>query len=201
MFYINKYIFAFTSIFLLQIISVHFNRCFAQQIKFSPEQMIFKGDVVTKSNSVDYCTKGWLSNMPEGSVILGVNPKSCDVNDWHGLTASLQFNIQNQSFPIIGVLKISWPDRDGKGLHSPLKDKKTVIQYDKQTIWTKPSEIHGSVSNDFYVSEHQPIQISIVISDSKPHTFTFIIPEKTAWDIGNIELLLFDYPLNMPKEK
>jgi hypothetical protein len=190
-------------IWMLTAISIYYAFsyiCLAQQIKFSPEQMIFKGDVVTKSNSIDYCTKSWLSFMPEGSVILGINPKSCNPNEWHGLTANLHFNTQDQQYPIIGVLKISWTDRDGKGLHSPYKDKKVVIQLDGQTIWSKSTTIVGSENNDYYVSEHLPIQLSIVIRDSKEHLFTIIMPDSTAWDISELELLLFDFPLNMKRE-
>lgn len=173
------------------------NICLAQQMEFSPDQMIFKGDVVTKNNSIGACTNDWLTNTPESSIILGVNPISCNPQDWRGVTASLHFNVKNQSFPIMCVIRISWPDRDGKGLHSPYKGKNAIIQFDGQTIWSKRTEIQSKYNNDSYAAEHEPIQTTVVIKDAGPHTFTFIVPEKTAWDISNIELLFFDYPKNI----
>jgi len=173
------------------------NSCSAQQITFIPEKMILKGDFTTRSNSIDYCSNTWVNNMPDGSVILGANPKSCCPKDWHGATAKIQFDLKRESLPIIGVLRISWPDRDGKGLHSSEKDKKIIIQFDGQTIWSKRTEICGSNNKDFYAAEHEPIQTTVVLRNKGTHSFTIIIPDKTAWDISRIELLLFEYPINM----
>jgi exo-beta-1,3-glucanase (GH17 family) len=173
------------------------NFCYAQQLEFSPNQMIFKGDVATKNNSIGSCTNVLLTNMPEGSIILGVNPISCNPQDWHGAIATLHFNIQNRSFPIVCVLRISWPDRDGKGLHSPYKGKNTIIQFDGQTIWSKRTEIPSKNNNDLYAAEHEPIQTTVVLRDTADHTFTFIVSEKTEWEISSIELLIFEYPKNM----
>lgn len=170
--------------------------CFAQQMEFVPDKMIPKGDVTTRKNSIGRCTNAWMTNMPDGSIILGVNPTSCNPNDWHGAAATVQFTVESKSFPIIGVLRISWPDRDGKGLHSPYRGKISIIKFDGDTIWSKRTEIIGS-NNDFYAAEHECVQATVVLRDEGPHNFTFVIPEKTAWDISRVELLLYDYPRNM----
>lgn len=181
----------------IQYFNIFMNCIYAQQLSFVPEQMIIKGDVVTKNNSIGYCTNKWFSNIKEGSIVLGANPKSCNPRDWKGASASFKFHVQQQKFPVIGVLKISWMERDGKGLHSLYKDNNIIIQLDRQTIWSKKTEILNSTNNDFYAAEHEPIQTTIVIKDTLLHIISFIIPENAAWDISSIELSFFDYPKNM----
>lgn len=182
---------------VLQGLYSYITTCYAQKLSFIPDQMEFKGDVVTKNNSVGFCTNERVSNSPDGSIILGINPKSCNPLDWKGGSATFRFNVQQQTFPVLTVLKISWPDMDGKGIHSQFKGNKIKIQLDGQTIWSKRIELLSSSNSDYYAAEHEPIQTTIVIRDSATHTITIITPENSSWDISNCEILFYDYPKSL----
>ena len=170
---------------------------FAQVRRITPERLIFDGDVTTQSNAIDSCTKAWIAEMPKGSILLGVNPKSCNPNEWIGANAKITFNIDQRSFPLICVLKISSNECEDKGLHSPDRNKITRIQFDGKTIWSKRTEIQNSYTNNFYAADQEPIQTTAVLRTAGSHEFTIIVPEKTAWKISQVELFFYDYPQTM----
>lgn len=164
-----------------------------QKITIIPNTMILSGDAATSKNTLGYCTEKWLSNMPHGSVILGVNPTSCEPADWKGGTAKAKIFLPDVYSPTIYALKISWPDCEGKGLHSPKPQQTATIMLNGQKIWSKKTSIQSTFSN-YYAAEHEPIVTTFVITKSDTHTLVFSVPEHTAWDLGTIELIPYRYP-------
>jgi hypothetical protein len=53
-------------------------------LRVTPDQLALQGDVATVSNTLGQCTRAWLAGMPAGSILLGVNPASCNPADWRG---------------------------------------------------------------------------------------------------------------------
>jgi exo-beta-1,3-glucanase (GH17 family) len=162
-------------------------------ISIIPKAMKLSGDVATKSNTVNYCTEPWIKNMPDGSIILGVNPISCNPDDWQGGSASLDIFLPDIYSPTVWVLSLSWPDRDGKGLHSPIVDRTARIIFDGRILWSKSTKFR-STYNDFYAAEHDPILTTIIVSGSSTHVLTLEGPRNTAWDLSEIELTPYPYP-------
>ena len=162
-------------------------------ITIIPDQMNFNGDAVTQASSVGHCTESWLSSMPAGSVILGVDPTSCDPLDWDGVSASVSVSLPNVYSSTIYVLALSWPDRDGKGLHSPLKNQTASILFDGHPVWSKRTT-NLSDFGDYYGAQHESIKTTLVVTQSSTHTLTFVLPAKTAWDLSNIELTAYALP-------
>ena len=162
-------------------------------ITIVPDQMVFTGDVATKANSVGQCTESWLSNTPEGSIIIGVNPTSCNPQDWMGGSASTEVHLEDIYEPTVWTLKLFWPDRDGKGLHSPEKNRLGSITLDDKPLWSKRTT-ESSTFNDYYAAEHKPILTTIVVTQSITHTISFSVSPHTAWDFSEIELTAHPYP-------
>jgi exo-beta-1,3-glucanase (GH17 family) len=162
-------------------------------ISISPSQMSFDGDIATKANTVGHCTESWLSTMPEGSIILGVDPNSCDPLDWDGASASVSVFLPNVYPRTIYVLELSWPDQDGKGLHSPLKNQTASILFDNHPVWNKKTSDLGDFG-DYYGAQHESIKTTVVVSQSSTHTLSFTVPPKTAWDLSKIELRAYAMP-------
>ncbi len=158
-----------------------------------PDQMSLSGDVSTQANTVGHCTEGWLSNTPAGSIILGVDPLSCQPTDWDGASISTQVFLDAPYTPTLYVLKLSWPDREGKGLHSPKKNQTAVISLDGHTLWGKRTTQLGTF-NDYYGAEHESILTTIVVTQSMTHTLTISVPPQTAWDLSEIKLTAYPYP-------
>lgn len=157
-------------------------------IEFVPDQLSLAGDVATITNTVGNCTESWLSNAPTGTIILGVDPASCNPADWNGGSVTADIFLPNVYTQTIEVLKISWPDRDGKGLHSPIKNKQATITLDGKFLWGKRTT-QLSTFNDFYAAEHEPILTTIVLTQSITHTLRISVPPNTAWDVSKIELV------------
>ncbi|MCS7226467.1 MAG: hypothetical protein NZ821_05680, partial [Gloeomargarita sp. SKYB31] len=78
--------------------------------------MEITGDVTTRSNCQHPTVCSWLENTPEGTIMLGVDPASPNPRDWDGGVATAEVFLPNLYERTLVVLKISWPDREGKGL-------------------------------------------------------------------------------------
>lgn len=158
-----------------------------------PDQLILTGDVATRANTVGQCTESWVSNMPVGSIILGVNPLSCSPSDWRSGSATANVFLPNVYSTTVYTLKLSWPDREGKGLHSPNRNKTATITLDGRPLWAKRTT-QVSTFNDYYAAQHEPILTTIVVTQSLTHTLTISVPTRTAWDISGIEFYRSPYP-------
>lgn len=89
----------------------------------APDEMSVSGDVVfcDAANIPNQTVASWCDNLPEDSIMLGVNPNSSLPEEWDGATAVATIAIQNISAPTVAVISIGWEIRDGKGIHSPQK--------------------------------------------------------------------------------
>jgi exo-beta-1,3-glucanase (GH17 family) len=161
-------------------------------IELVPDQMILTGDVATRDNCTHPIVCSWLEDTPTGTIILGVDPTSPDPLTWDGGSATAEIPLTDFS-PAVLVLKLSWPDRDGKGLHSPEQDGTGTITLDGRPLWGKRT-IHLGTLNDYYAAEHEPILTTIVLTQSITHTLTFSVSARTAWDLSQIELSAYSYP-------
>ena len=159
-------------------------------ITIIPDQMTFSGDVATKTNTVGRCTEGWLSTMPAGSIILGVDPASCNPQDWNGASASVNVSLPNVYPSTVYVLELSWPDREGKGLHSPLNNQTAVIFFDGHPVWSKRTTSLSDFG-DYYGAQHESIKTTLVVTQTSTHTLNFVLPEKTVWDLSSIKLTAY----------
>jgi exo-beta-1,3-glucanase (GH17 family) len=162
-------------------------------INLVPDQMTLTGHVATQSNTVGQCTEPWLSGTPGGTIILGVNPASCDPAAWNGGAATTQVFLPNVYSSTVYVLKLSWPDRDGKGLHSPQRNRTATITFDGRTVWEKRT-VHFGTFGDYYAAQHGPIVTTLVVTQSLTHTLAISVPARTAWDVSQIELRASAYP-------
>jgi exo-beta-1,3-glucanase (GH17 family) len=158
-----------------------------------PDQLTLTGNVATRDNSKGQCTAPWLANTPVGSIILGVNPQSCNPADWNGGTATAQIVLPDIYGPTVLALKIAWPDRDGKGIHSPEKNRTASIFLDSRRLWDIRTTSENTFG-DFYAAEHNPILTTIVLTQTAVHTLRFVVPPHTAWDISQIELSAYPVP-------
>ena len=159
----------------------------------APDQLTLIGDVTTRANSLGRCTEPWLVNTPPGSIILGVDPGSCSPADWDGGAAVAQLLLPDVYAPTVLVLKIPWPDRDGKGLHSPERNRVGSITLDGRPLWDKRTA-EMSTFGDYYAVQHEPILTTIVLTGTAVHTLRFSVPPRTAWDISRIELIAYPAP-------
>ena len=158
-----------------------------------PDQMALAGEVTTNANCVDPVVCSWLDDTPMGSIMLGVDPGSPDTEDWSGGSATAEVFLTDVYSPTVLVLALSWPDRDGKGLHSPVENRTATITLDGRPLWAKrTTEI--STFGDFYAAEHQPILTTIVVTQSTTHTLVISVPSATAWDLSQIRLTAYPYP-------
>ena len=165
----------------------------AYTIELVPDQMTLTGDVTTRANCVHPTVCSWLEDTPTGTIILGVNPTSPDPITWGGGSATAEVFLPDVYSPTVLVLKLSWPDRDGKGLHSPEHDRTGTITLDGRPLWGKRTT-HLSTSNHYYAAEHEPILTTVVLTQSITHTLSFSVPARTAWDLSRIELSAYPYP-------
>jgi len=163
-------------------------------IELVPDQMMLSGHVATLTNTIGYCPDPWLSDMPAGSIILGVKPTSCDPADWEGGSATVEISLTDHYSPTVLVLKLSWPDRDGKGLRSPELDRMGAITLDGRPLWGKRTTRLSTLNDYYYAAEHEPILTTIVLTQSITHTLTFSVSARTAWDLSRIELSAYPYP-------
>jgi exo-beta-1,3-glucanase (GH17 family) len=154
--------------------------------------MILTGDVTTRTNC-DPPVCSWLDNTPTGTIMLGVDPTSPYTSAWDGGTATAEVFLPNVYTRTVVVLKLSWPDRDGKGLRSPERNRLGAITLDGWRLWHKRTT-DLSTSNDYYAAEHEPILTSMVLTQSITHTLSFSVSARTAWDLSQIELIAYPYP-------
>lgn len=165
-------------------------------ISLIPDQLRLIKDVATKTNTIGNCTEPWLSKAPDGSIIIGVNSKSCDPKSWKGGSVQAEVFLPDLYSPTIYVIELSWPDLEGKGLHSPFQNQMVMMTLDDQQIWSK-STLELSAYNDYYAAEHEPIKTTIVITKSDTHNLTISVPANTAWDLSKIQLIAYPYPKSM----
>jgi len=162
-------------------------------ILISPNQMQFSGDVTSSANCANTEVCSWLEDTPIGTVLLGVDPASSNPADWDGGTLTMNVSLPNIYPQTLLVLKLSWPDQDGKGLHSPQKNEMGTITLDGKQLWTKRTT-DLSTYNDYYAAEHEPILTTIVLTQSIDHTLAISVSAHTAWDLSQIELIAYPYP-------
>ncbi|MBI4675793.1 MAG: hypothetical protein HY741_29490 [Chloroflexi bacterium] len=167
-------------------------------ITLVPDQLTLSGDAATQANTIGQCTEGWLSNMPPGSIILGVDPTSCNPADWDGGSAQATVSLPDPFAKTVWVLKLSWLDNNGnflagKGLHSPDQNRAATITFDGQTVWGKRTT-QQSTFGDYYAAEFEPIMMTLMTTQAADHTLTISVPPRTAWDLSEIKLIAYPYP-------
>jgi len=162
-------------------------------IEIVPNQMALSGDYATEDNCDHDLVCRWLTNAPSGTLLLGVDPTSPITTTWDGGSATAEVFLPKIYDRTVLVLEVSWPDRDGKGLHSPERNRTGTISLDGRTLWSMRTA-HRSAFQDYYASQHRPILMTIVITQSITHTITFSVPARTAWDLSRIELTAYAYP-------
>ena len=163
------------------------------QIQITPDQMQLRGDVATRANCAHSTVCSWFDATPAGSIILGVDPTSPYTNTWDGGSATAQLYIGGIVQPTVGALTISWPDRDGKGIHSPLRRQVAAISFDGDVIWDMRTE-YQSTFGDYYAAQHEPIRLTFVVTQSLTHTLVITVPPRTAWDISQMTINLSPMP-------
>jgi len=119
--------------------------------------------------------------------MVGVDPTSPQTDDWDGGAATANIYIGDIVSPTVIVLTITWPDRAGKGIHSPNPGTTAVIEVDGYPLWTKRVQ-HTSTFADYYAVQQPPVVLTFVVTQSMSHTLTFHVPPHTAWDISEITL-------------
>jgi exo-beta-1,3-glucanase (GH17 family) len=162
-------------------------------IELVPDQMTLTGDVATRDNCTHTIVCSWLEDTPTGTIILGVDPTSPDPLTWDGGSATAEIPLTDFYSPMVLVLKLSWPDRDGKGLRSLERNRIGAITLDGRPLWGKRT-IHLSTFGDYYAAEHEPILTTIVLTQSITHTLSFSVSARMAWDLSRIELSAYPYP-------
>ncbi len=158
-----------------------------------PEQMTFTGDVATRATCAQpVCS--WFEDTSTGTIILGVAPASTYPIDWKGSSATAEIFLPDIYAPTLITLKLSWPDRDGKGLHSPERNRMGMITLDGQPLWGKRTTHLSTFNNNYYAAEHEPILTTFVLTQSITHTLHFSVSANTTWDLSQIELSAYPYP-------
>jgi exo-beta-1,3-glucanase (GH17 family) len=122
--------------------------------------------------------------------MLGVDPESPHTDDWDGGSATATLHIGDVVSPTVAVLTVSWPDRDGKGIHSPDEGRVATITWDVVPIWTKRTRDVGTFG-DYYAAQHHHVLATAVLTQPITHTVTFHVPARTAWDISRITVDLY----------
>ena len=154
-----------------------------------PDQMQLVGDVATRDNAQG-CVVARFTGVPTGTILLGVDPTSCNAGDWDGGSATAEIYPGGIVSPTVAVLSVSWPDRDGKGIHSPLQGQMATITWDGVPIWTKRT-MDISTSGDYYAAQQRSVLATAVLTQSITHTLAFQVPASTAWDISTITVALY----------
>ena len=165
-------------------------------INIVPDHLTLTGDVTTVENSQGYCTEPWFTDTPTGTIILGVNPENCDPETWQGGTATAEIFLPNLYPSTLYVVRFAWPDRDGKGLHSPYPNQTAVITLNGNPVWSKRTT-DLSTFGDYYAAEHEAILTTLVVTQSLTHTFSISVPAHTAWDLSLISLTPYSVPTSI----
>lgn len=156
-------------------------------ITLAPDQLTLEGDVATRATAAAQCTEPWFIGTPVGSAILGVDPRSCDPADWDGGSLSVRQVLTAPYTPTVVTVKVTWPDGEGKGVHSPDQRRVASIAFDGQILWSART-LHPGSFDDYYAVERGPILTTVVLTGTGEHTLTLTAPPHTAWDISSIEL-------------
>ncbi|MCP4363122.1 MAG: hypothetical protein GY796_34405, partial [Chloroflexi bacterium] len=140
----------------------------------------------------------WLSDMPPGSIILGVDPTSCDPSNWDGGAVTAEFFLPNTYTLTVMLLQLEWPDQESKGLHSPERNQTATItldgrSIDGRSIWSQRTT-HLRANGDYYATGHNTILTTFVLTQSITHTLSISVPAQTAWDLSEITLTAYPYP-------
>jgi exo-beta-1,3-glucanase (GH17 family) len=162
-------------------------------IELVPDQMDLSGDVTTHDNCVHPVVCSWLEDTLRGTIMLGVDPTSPDPTTWDGGSATVEVYLRNEYSPTLVVLKLFWPEQDGRGLGASQRDRLRIITLDGQPIWGIRT-IHPGGLNGYYAPEHGPILTTIVVTQSMTHTLSFSVSAGAAWDLSRIELSAYPYP-------
>jgi exo-beta-1,3-glucanase (GH17 family) len=162
-------------------------------INIIPDQMVLTGDATSLANCVDATVCSWFNGTPTGTIMLGVDPSSPDTNEWQGGIATVEVFLPNIYTLTVVTLKLSWPDSDGKGLHSPDRNRTGAILLDSKNLWFKRTT-DLSTFDDFFAAEHETIRATIVLTQSITHTLQISVSAHTAWDLSQIELTASPYP-------
>lgn len=167
---------------------------FASHYAIKPDEMNLIGDVVVCGSAItDAIVSSWCTGAPTGTIILGVDPSSHDPADWDGGLATATLYISDVASSQVAVIAISWPDRDGKGIHSPDEGQVATITWDGVPVWTKRTR-DVSTFGDYYAAQHDDIIATAVMTQPATHTLTFQSPASTAWDISTITIKLYPLP-------
>lgn len=162
-------------------------------IHLVPEQLIFSGHVATSTNSSGHCPANYFAGTPPGTIVLGVNPTSCDPATWSGGSATVQVFLPDIYTPTILVLKAGWTSLAGKGIHSPDRNRVASIRLDGHTLWKMRTTALDS-SGDYFATNTDSILITIVVTQTALHTLEFSVPPRAAWDLSQIEISAHPYP-------
>lgn len=166
----------------------------ADTITIAPCEMEFTGDVAVCdcdfSNIIDPTVRSWCKGTPPETIMLGVDPASWYTGYWDGGSATARVYIGDIGSPTVAVLTVTWPDRNGKGIHSPLPDQLAAITWDSVPIWTKRTR-DVSTFGDYYAAQHHDVLATAVLTRPITHTLTFSVPAHTAWDISTITIDLY----------
>ncbi len=157
----------------------------------TPAQMSLAGDVAVCGGTIpDPTVASWCSGVPTGTIMLGVDPASSNPSAWDGGQATASLFVSGVTSPTVAVLSVAWPDRDGKGIHSPLAGQTVTVTWDSVPIWSKHTR-DVSTFGDYYAAQHRSVLATAVLTQSITHTLRFQAPISTAWDISRITLDLY----------
>lgn len=155
-----------------------------------PGEMSFTGDVAVCGGAIpDPTVASWCSGVPAGTIMLGVSPDSPNPGTWVGGQATASLYMGEVASPMVAVLTVAWPHRDGKGIHSPQKGQVTTIAWDGVPIWTKRTQ--DLVSGGYYAAQHYDVLATAVLTQPAAHILTIQVPAHTAWDISSITIDLY----------
>ncbi len=153
--------------------------------RIAPDSLALAGDVVTRANSAGQCTEAWLADAPPGSIILGVDPRSCDPADWDGGSAAATLDLVDVFHPTVVVVRLAWPALAGKGLHSPDRNRTATVLLDGRPLLDKRTTDRREFG-DYFGTDGSTIQATLVVTRTGRHTLTIVVPPRTAWDLSAI---------------
>jgi exo-beta-1,3-glucanase (GH17 family) len=161
-----------------------------------PDHMQLTGDVATKANTINKYTEPWLASLPNGSIILGVNPSSCNPTDWKGGTAIVEIHLPNLYSPTLYVIKLSSPTKNRKRLGSCYNNRSGSIFLDDLLIWESRTN-KLTKTKEYYGAQHEPILTTIVVTESRNYRLKIKVAEHAAWELSKLELIQCPYPKAM----
>jgi len=159
-----------------------------------PSDMSIGGDVVVCDEEIpDPEVASWCEGVPEGTIILGVDPASPNPQDWGGGQATAVLDLGPVISPTVAVLTVTWPQRDGRGIHSPHEARVATMMWDGVPVWSKRTR-DVSESGNYVAARDHDVLATAVIHETGPHTLTLAVPPATAWDVSALSVHL--YPMS-----